>query len=266
MSISITGLRFHSRSLGEVVAALQVLRPQMRAESRRRRMLFLATRAVEIIDRTALGRSQVEDLDPVRPLRSAAQDLDRRQQQIRAEGRRDPEVDHSFDVVLLPHAGRIYGAIFTDNPNGIDILRDQPFLEDYSWWNGSDGPDAVDAAAWTERGRVWNEIIAIDPGGRLAGAGVTFAFLPWEGAVTADELVHFAQEPAARAWKLARETVLAERARALEHPPTMGDMMREIRALDLPENRVLVAAAAEDIARRLPEITPELLRGRRAQG
>jgi hypothetical protein len=80
----------------------------------------------------------------------------------------DPDTYSAFDFrvrcAIWGHHGRHYLKDYTDwmtyerisHPsNPLHCLTTHPWLEDYSYWNNTDGPDEVSPQAWGQRKRVW---------------------------------------------------------------------------------------------------------------
>lgn len=178
MSVKIyNGFRFLSSDLGEVFDLLTSMRPGFSAVQYDETAQWTAKTAARIIDRRTLGLPQ-EAKQGSSPLWQALGELRDRQGEIRKTGYRDPEVDFSFSMTVLPFQGRIYGMAITERPRLREFFAQDSGAEDFSYWNGTDGPDDMADCEWSARGAIWDGILRQDPGGRPGACGLNFEALP----------------------------------------------------------------------------------------
>ena len=82
----------------------------------------------------------------------------------------DNESDYTMHCILFPHPSRenttigilCGGATSAYGHEGMslnELFRKQYGLEDYSYWNHTDGPDDIPYEAWSERGKAWHDAI-----------------------------------------------------------------------------------------------------------
>lgn len=94
------------------------------------------------------------------PLRAAFADTVERQSLSETTGIREPDVDMNFDIFLFPHAHQVFGIVDCDQGDFVQTWMNKSFVEEFSYWNGSDGPEDISPATWEARGKVWNDIFA----------------------------------------------------------------------------------------------------------
>lgn len=94
----------------------------------------------------------------------AIQALLERAAELERSGRRDPSIDMSCEVVLLPHDTGLYGIAYTENRKIDHCFFAFSGVERFAYWDNTDPPDEVTEIDWAKRGRIWREL--------LPGAGI----------------------------------------------------------------------------------------------
>jgi hypothetical protein len=83
-----------------------------------------------------------------------------RVKKIRAEMRRDPEVDWEFTVSFAPtDDGRWLGIPFCEKSSLIDLLKSRAWYGEYAYWNNTDRPDGVTEEEWESRRSEWDRVL-----------------------------------------------------------------------------------------------------------
>lgn len=82
-----------------------------------------------------------------------------RQREIVRSGYRDHDVDHDFEIMLYPHEGQTFTIPICEQDHLRRMLADLDWIEDHSWWNGSDRPKTVTAAEWRRREKLWMHLV-----------------------------------------------------------------------------------------------------------
>lgn len=260
------GLRFVSPDMREVYDQLHSLRAAFLTQAEAAMARVVAILTSDAIDRAALAGEACDGA-----LFAAVQKVWDRQKRIKAEGRRDPAVDFEFNIVIVPAGDRLLGLPFCEHGAWVKALMARPFVEEYGYWNNSDGPDGLSNAEWAERGETWR--VALGKSGVPSEHGLVFEFEQpkW---VEADAVLREVPAKTDRALKLARAEAVNARTKetwpwgerdAKSLPPT-----HEIFALhraseewvaDTPEGQALLAAKLERISAIIPEITLGVLTG-----
>lgn len=68
------------------------------------------------------------------------------------------EYDYGFDVSIHPHFGKLYGMIFTEQREWIDLFKRHMKTKDFSYWDNTDKPNHLSQKVWDQRGKVWDKI------------------------------------------------------------------------------------------------------------
>jgi len=259
------GIRFRSTDLLEVHQQLMAFRPVIADLAEKKETEFLARTAVRSIDKAILKGTPCNA-----PLSEALQELWDRQRKIVTTRKRDPQIDMEFKVLVLPWAGRIYGLVYSERGEWIDLLREQDWVEDFRYWTNADAPDDMSHEEWDERGCVWGAILEQDPARRPGASGMTADFMPDGGIPQVEDVLRFVPTIDERARKWAFERVRARRFATLMERNTMDDGTLEkekdpiravIEAAEFAEKEGAPQVEAEfgRIRLLLPEITRELL-------
>lgn len=100
---------------------------------------------------------------------SAAVDaVDAKRRKASASGYRDPDWDGDCRLHVLPHAGHIYLMLFAEHRLYAWLLKQQPGVAPYPYWDG-DPPKGLSEKAWGVRRAEWEG--AIGPSGVPAHRG-----------------------------------------------------------------------------------------------
>jgi hypothetical protein len=256
MSQSIYGIRIPG-TIGDVINQLDGMRPLMRIKASEHIARAIAHIAVDELDRDIIFETGVRKhylSDAYRQVRQRRRDMVRDQQ-------RDPDVDTDFEVVLRSDGPMVIMMSFTEHMDWFEELLSLPGAEDYSYWDGCDRPDDVSEEDWDQRCKTYSRILSNDPHGRPAGIGVTHAFQPPIGPPELDMIMAAVPTDDARANRLARQLVYSRwiETRA-ETDLSMSEQFKFISAMDTPEMMDTIQQVKQDIAAKLPAVTPQLLK------
>ena len=255
MSQSIYGVRLPG-TIGDVISQLDGMRPLMRIKAQEHIAHAIAHIAVQELDRdivfkTGSGRNYLSE---------AYTEMRRRRKKVEQNQERDPLVDTSFEIVLRSEGPFVVMISFTEHQEWYGELLALPGAEDYSYWDGSDRPETVSEEDWADRGRTYRRILSNDPHGRPAGIGVTHSFLPPSGAPDIELILTSAPGKEERCRRMARELTYT---RWLDSRDTdqvsVSDHMRFMSDLEKPEMQEELRQLEEDVAKKLPEITRDIL-------
>jgi hypothetical protein len=98
-------------------------------------------------------------------------------------------------IAVYPHKGRYYLRTFCEPCSVVgtvlDFVEQLPELEEYHYQNQTDRPEEVSPRDWSERKRVWNEIVETDNG---VGSHVALDILSWSGFYLIDPWLDLARE------------------------------------------------------------------------
>lgn len=83
-----------------------------------------------------------------------------RQELSNTTGSREPIVDMNFDLFLFPHNDQVFGIVDCEQMEFVRAWFDKDFVQDFSYWNGADGPEDISPEEWKSRGAIWEKIFA----------------------------------------------------------------------------------------------------------
>lgn len=102
---------------------------------------------------------------------------------------RDPSIDMSCEVVLLPHASGLYGIAYAENRAIENAFFASEGIERFAYWNNTDRPDDVTEEDWGARRRLWHALL---PGsGVPAECGLSRKLSPVTVMPSVKEVVEF---------------------------------------------------------------------------
>lgn len=173
MSIKIySGFRYKGGGgLRQCYERLHALRPQVHKMAVEKHLSFVAE-----IAKLTFKRKQVTDRAP---LYVAMEMWRERTKAVKETGRRDPAVDVEFRVSLYPGSRSIIGIPWIDDHDWMEWFMGQPFIDEYGYWDNTDRPDEISAAAWRERKRRWQQVT--EPDATFADIGMEMQLHPGYG-------------------------------------------------------------------------------------
>lgn len=128
-----------------------------------------ASRCAQLFDDHTMRRIQNEDV--TKSIKqwgihyTTFRELMDRQREIEKSGLRDPEIDFSFEIAILPlKRYKILGIYYCENKTLVEAWMDQNFISEYHCQNSTDRPKDLSAKEWNKRNRDWDSV--------LTGAGV----------------------------------------------------------------------------------------------
>lgn len=155
MSVTIySGIRFKISSLDLLFTKLKLLQPQMMKIAQRQEAELVARVATRRIDLATIAG----DNDP-QPLISAGTEIQDRQRKVKLTGQRDPSVDFSFSVMVIPTDHFIIGTFYTENEELTELFSSQTWIEDYHYQNQTDKPAEISTFEWENREKTWNKFV-----------------------------------------------------------------------------------------------------------
>lgn len=256
------GIIFRSTDLLEIHHQIMTLRPVIRDLGRVETLAFYAREATQVVDaRATTGKGGKEGQCA---LAGIWLDLTDRQNEIKRTGRRDPEVDLEFTIVLLPHAGRVYGMYFTERRDWAKALvGEDRIAEAYPYWNNTDPPDGIPCEEWDARGELWREILAADPDGRPGQCGFTVEIFPPSFWPDPEDILPFIPDRTTRLRNAARAIVLNRLVKPMyaagEKPDPVQFFYAAEKVLRTDEGKAMLAEEEMRLDGILPEITVETL-------
>lgn len=126
---------------------MESLRKQMRELLRDMYVKHLASLSAHYVDQMALGQKVYGEYRGQFVLSKTASEIEERDSKIEKTGLRDPFYDYHCSVSILPIKDKILVMPFCDRREIIDLLRKQPWLIPYGYWNNTDPEDGVPSYA-----------------------------------------------------------------------------------------------------------------------
>lgn len=197
-----------AENLTEVFERFHSIRGQVAAEGR---AIIAGWFAKEAAKRVDLANHRGETCDE--PLSGLYWELIERQRNVRATRQPDPEIDLECSVSVIPYDGRFLALVYAEHDTITNLITDG--LVAFPYWNNTDGPKELSAAAWEERRQLWEGAIGRDPAGRPGNAGMMIEFLPDPARPGIDEILD--QQPSLedRSQWLAESVAIQEATEAM---------------------------------------------------
>jgi len=82
-----------------------------------------------------------------------------RQTKIKNTSIRDPLVDFSCDVVILPIRNKIIAMYYCENPEIYKIIKKQKYWNFYGYWDNTDPYSECTEEEWNQREKDWDEAL-----------------------------------------------------------------------------------------------------------
>lgn len=149
------GFRFAPMEFGELDLELTQWKERVKTLTIETASGYMAKTVISKLD----GAISKGEAVPERLFGNVWADMHDRQREIKKTQRRDPPVDFEFEIVIIPDGNTFYGLYYTEQGKWADEFRDQPYIQDYSYWNNTDKPDEVTDAEWEERELTWNRLL-----------------------------------------------------------------------------------------------------------
>lgn len=128
-----------------------------------------AKRCSQLYDEWTLGLIKKNKKDPKSCVLSTIEkhgvlvavshELSSRTREIEKTQQRDPDVDFSMELSILPIRGKIMGIYYAENDKLISTLKSQPWFIDYHYQNQCDRPKNVSISDWRRREKDWDKAL-----------------------------------------------------------------------------------------------------------
>ena len=257
MSLKIyEGCVIRGHNLSSFLPELQALGQQFEETAQLLAMQWLARFATHLFDQAQAG---LADPDPGSPLSRAWRTLNERQTEVRRTSRRDPAVDFSAEVTVIPTGRRLLAIAYIEHPQLRELWQSQPWWEEFGYWNNSDRPDPLTAEQWRRRGAAWDK--ALGPSYVPAKAGYSFTLLPVDGRVLSpcsdEELETLLPNAEERVRAIGLDAYLKHHPQPSEEGESLWENVRRLRTLEASEAFLSFKTQLEQ---QLPELSVARLR------
>lgn len=87
------------------------------------------------------------------------QELKDRKIKIKKTNQRDPEIDFTFNISILPMNNKILGIYYGENKRIIDAWNSKSYVVEYHYQNQTDRPNLISTKEWKQRRRDWYKVL-----------------------------------------------------------------------------------------------------------
>lgn len=191
------GIRFKSPTLDGALGDLRILKAEVQSVYEDLATRHIARLAAEAID---IARHDGARAD------SPMMEAWTRFQRYESKATKSPYpsiFDFTFEVSLIPLQGAVYGTSHTCIGEFRTALLNSGVASEYRYWDNSDKEDETSQEEWDERGRVWEEILSLDPLSRPGRAGLLYDLSPHFFVPDATRIAEMIPDAATRANALA---------------------------------------------------------------
>ena len=159
------GFLWDATDLASMMSQLGMVQVRLKKMCNERKASALATMAAERIDRACMaladGKTLCAEEAVSAPLREAHNEMQARQKEILVTSHRDPAVDFEVKIAMwyVPDLKGFVGHVLSeDREASYKLIRRQPGVCDYGYWNNTDRPKRVTKAEWTHRKQIWDRV------------------------------------------------------------------------------------------------------------
>lgn len=155
MSIKIyNGFKIPEMTLGDLKKHITQLQESANALVKTKQDKYLGTRATTFLDRCTIF-NQMGELEKSSAFSRAWAELQERQRLVKQTKRRDPDVDFEFELTFFPLHGCILGIYYCEHKDLARLWMQQPFVQEYGYWDNTDPADGVSEQEWSAREENW---------------------------------------------------------------------------------------------------------------
>lgn len=91
----------------------------------------------------------------------ASKELKERHNKVKYSRERDPDIDFSFEISILPlYRDKILGIYYCENDSLIKAWKSQFYIFDYHYQNQTDCPKNISSDEWEQRRKDWDKIFS----------------------------------------------------------------------------------------------------------
>lgn len=214
-----TGFAWDASDFPMVMERLKVVEARLKQMCTQRKAEQLAEMAVWRIDKACMAIARGDADAPTgkvhSPVSDAFDEMHKRQKEILSSGYRDPQVDFEVKIAMwyVPSQKRFIGRVIAEDQGAAyKLVRRQPGVSNFQYWNNTDRPARMSRREWDSRAEVWNEI---DKGQHGLPLVITIdaAYWPERSAITRAVFGHDR-----RARRIAQDTAFSVWLRAVKVP------------------------------------------------
>jgi hypothetical protein len=151
-----TGFKFKTNNFFEIFNELKAIRAQCIPLLEGRMNKLMAERSVTLLDRYCYYKEKFPK--PTAPIVDTWLEIMERVKKVKQTSQRDPEVDFSFQICIIPYNNEFFGIYYTEQKDFKVVLESSKLFQDFSYWDNSDPLDSVSDEEWAVRGTTWDNI------------------------------------------------------------------------------------------------------------
>ena len=155
------GFRFREPDLYTIHLQMMNLRKAARPVVLDLASRYTAEAATSLLDRRAVGL-ETSSAKHGSILAEVMKDVWDRQRRVESTKERDPAIDFSFEIAILPMVGRTLGVYYTEQKALSKLLHSQSWFVDWSYQNATDPDEDVPELEWKERETDWRGLLEKD--------------------------------------------------------------------------------------------------------
>ena len=214
-----TGFAWDASNLPHVMERLKEVEARLKRMCTQRKAEELVEMAIWRIDKACMAVARGDADAPkgkvYSPVGDAFDEMRKRQKEILSSGYRDPSVDFEVKIAMwyVPAQNRFIGHVIAEDQGAAyKLLRRQPGVSNFQYWNNTDRPSRMTRREWDSRSAVWDEIDAGKHGLPLV-ITVDAAYWPERTAITRAVFSH-----EKRVRRIAQDTAFAIWLRTIKVP------------------------------------------------
>lgn len=150
------GFRMRKEGITRLHALMTQLRATCAPIAKQGLLRYAATHMAHLADHRLLNPEEPQK-GSVRGF--VTSELMDRLHKLQVEPLRDPSIDFTFEIVLIPVGNYLLGIPFAEHRVFMDELFKLPGVEEYGYWNNTDKPEHVTDAQWRKRAKDWDKAL-----------------------------------------------------------------------------------------------------------
>jgi len=161
-----TGFKFKDNDLIKIHKHIMDFRQKADKIAKEELAKWYAKRISNVFDSLTLNKNftneYMDNLKKYGILSTVHFELCERHREIERTKQRDPEIDFSFVLSILPLKNKILGIYYGENEKIINAWMNSDFVLEYHYQNQSDRPKDISYEEWRQRKRDWDKALEYD--------------------------------------------------------------------------------------------------------
>lgn len=153
-----TGFKFKGTDIFQIHDDINVVRKEVNTKAKELASIFFAEYMTNVFDSDQAVPYAKKLSKNTKPYQVIAQHYFDKVRALEQSDQRMPDIDFSFVVNIYFHEGEIYGTVYTERQEFLDIWFEKDYVEDFAYWNNTNKPKEITKKEWQSRRDVWNFI------------------------------------------------------------------------------------------------------------